>query len=122
MSMYVCKYVCTDVFLYVCMYMYVCTYKLTCMYVGNPSNGGVPQLGNLTAHLEYITQHLPLWIPDEKWTGHAVFDFENWTPIFEENDSGMHIYMYIVIHIHTYTHAYNHISTCRRTYTRTYIR
>lgn len=54
---------------------------------GEISNGGVPQAGNLTAHLEYISTHIDAWLPDPLWSGNAVFDFENWTPIWEENTS-----------------------------------
>lgn len=49
-------------------------------------NGGIPQRGNLTMHLEKLRDDLPGWIPDPDWEMHAVFDFEAWTPIWEHND------------------------------------
>eukprot|EP01084_Bolivina_argentea_P195378 335189_1 len=47
-----------------------------------PINGGVPQAGNLSIHLNYIEQHLPQWIPNINWNGNAVIDFEEWTSIW----------------------------------------
>ena len=52
---------------------------------GNAVNGGVPQAGNLTAHLAYLREHIGGWIPDPEWDGNAIFDFEAWTPLWEEN-------------------------------------
>ena len=45
-------------------------------------NGGVPQAANLSLHIEYIKQNVPLWIPDPNWNGNAVIDFEAWTTIW----------------------------------------
>jgi hypothetical protein len=54
--------------------------------IGNgPVNGGVPQNGNLTQHLELLAKNVVKWIPDPEYDGNAVFDFENWTPVWEEN-------------------------------------
>ena len=53
---------------------------------GTIINGGVPQNGNLTLHLEAIKTQLPLWIPDKDWFGNAVLDFESWTTVWELND------------------------------------
>eukprot|EP01084_Bolivina_argentea_P251216 421266_1 len=52
---------------------------------GQIINGGVPQAGNLSLHLDYIQQHLPLWIPNANWNGNAVIDFEHWTTIWDYN-------------------------------------
>jgi hyaluronoglucosaminidase len=54
---------------------------------GTIINGGVPQNGNLTLHLEAITTQLPTWIPEKNWAGNAVLDFESWTTVWELNDS-----------------------------------
>ncbi len=51
---------------------------------GQPVNGGVPQAANLTAHLEVVAAQLPGWLPDPNWAGNAVFDFEDYTPIWEQ--------------------------------------
>ena len=49
-------------------------------------NGGVPQAGNLTMHLEYLRTHIDGWLPDTQWAGNAVLDFESWSPIWEQNN------------------------------------
>jgi hyaluronoglucosaminidase len=49
--------------------------------------GGVPQAGNLSAHLQYIRDNIDGWLPDPDYAGNAVFDFENWTPLWEENNN-----------------------------------
>jgi hypothetical protein len=36
-------------------------------------NGGVPQLANLSLHLELIRQTLPEWIPDPDWSVRHLF-------------------------------------------------
>lgn len=51
----------------------------------NCINGGVPQRANLTRQLEIFDQRIGAWIPDEEWDGWAALEFENWTPIWEEN-------------------------------------
>lgn len=48
-------------------------------------NGGVPQEGNLRAHLNKLEEHLNQLIPDEEFAGLAVIDFESWRPIFRQN-------------------------------------
>ena len=50
---------------------------------GVPVNGGVPQAANLTAHLAELRATLVHFIPDPEWDGLAVFDFEEWTNIWE---------------------------------------
>lgn len=54
---------------------------------GTALNGGVPQAGNLSAHLANIRETLPLWLPDPDWSGNAVLDFEAWTTVWELNVS-----------------------------------
>ena len=50
---------------------------------GAPLNGGVPQAANLSAHLANLRATVPRWIPDPDWDGLAVFDFEDWTNVWE---------------------------------------
>ena len=48
-----------------------------------PVNGGVPQAANLSAHIEKLRETVVQWIPNPEWDGLAVFDFEEWTNIWE---------------------------------------
>jgi hyaluronoglucosaminidase len=48
-------------------------------------NGGVPQEGNLTRHLEIYRQHVDELVPDVNNDGLVVIDFESWRPIFRQN-------------------------------------
>ena len=52
---------------------------------GTLVNGGVPQAGNLSRHLQLLREGVPRWLPDPDWAGNAVLDFEAWDPIWEEN-------------------------------------
>ena len=54
---------------------------------GEVFNGGVPQAANLTAHLENIRATMGGWLPDPEWAGNAVFDFEDWTPVWAQNNN-----------------------------------
>jgi hyaluronoglucosaminidase len=47
----------------------------------------VPQAGNLSAHIETLKASVARQIPDPEWDGNAVFDFEAWTPIWEQNQN-----------------------------------
>lgn len=57
-----------------------------------PRNGGVPQEGNLTKHLEIFRKHLTEQIPDESFDGVGVIDFESWRPIFRQNWASLQPY------------------------------
>ena len=48
-------------------------------------NGGVPQEGNLTLHLENFRKHLDEQINDINFNGIGIIDFESWRPIFRQN-------------------------------------
>lgn len=48
-------------------------------------NGGVPQRGNIAEHLEIFKQHVNELIPDQKFRGLAVIDFESWRPTYRQN-------------------------------------
>ena len=49
-------------------------------------NGGVPQAANLTAHQELLRRTLPGAVSAD-FDGIAAIDFENWTPIWENDGS-----------------------------------
>lgn len=53
---------------------------------GTALYGGVPQAGDLSAHLVALRSSIEAWIPDEQWVGNAVFDFEKWCPVWELTD------------------------------------
>eukprot|EP01048_Picozoa_sp_COSAG05_P016453 COSAG05_NODE_2118_length_3536_cov_3.709340_2_plen_252_part_00 len=55
---------------------------------GDVINGGVPQAANLSAHLLKLRETVPLLIPDPDWDGLAVFDFEEWQPVWELMTAG----------------------------------
>lgn len=48
-------------------------------------NGGVPQEGNLRAHLEMFEKHVDELIPDKDNSGLAIIDFESWRPVYRQN-------------------------------------
>lgn len=51
---------------------------------GKKVNGGIPQLGDLSAHLSLaVTQMSSLLQPN--FTGLAVIDWEEWQPVWERN-------------------------------------
>ena len=62
-------------------------------------NGGVPQEGNLTKHLEVFREHLINQIPDESFNGVGVIDFESWRPIFRQNWASLQPYKKLSIDI-----------------------
>ncbi|XP_054768823.2 hyaluronidase-like [Lytechinus pictus] len=43
-------------------------------------NGGLPQLGNITAHLEKVADDIQSMIPDPDYNGFCVIDWESWYP------------------------------------------
>lgn len=45
-------------------------------------NGGLPQLGNLTAHLNKCVNDIKFYIPNSSYSGLAVIDWEAWTPLW----------------------------------------
>lgn len=59
---------------------------------GKYSNGGIPQLGNLTYHLEQVEVDINHTIPNTSFTGLAVIDFEAWRPLFKHNFDWLNIY------------------------------
>ena len=53
---------------------------------GTRINGGVPQAANLSAHLALLRRTLPLGMR-ANYTGVAAIDFEDWTPIWDNDGS-----------------------------------
>jgi hypothetical protein len=56
-----------------------------------PSNctavyGGLPQLANLTAHLEQLKTDIEAILPDPDWKGVANIDWEAWKPTWKQNE------------------------------------
>jgi hypothetical protein len=48
-------------------------------------NGGVPQRANISAQLKLVRENINIWLPDPHWNGDASMDFEQWSPVWEEN-------------------------------------
>ncbi|KAF5279141.1 hypothetical protein FQA39_LY18319 [Lamprigera yunnana] len=48
-------------------------------------NGGVPQEGNISWHLNTFAKHLQELIPIEKFSGVGIIDFESWRPVYRQN-------------------------------------
>uniref|UniRef100_A0A1B0D3S0 Hyaluronidase n=1 Tax=Phlebotomus papatasi TaxID=29031 RepID=A0A1B0D3S0_PHLPP len=60
-------------------------------------NGGMPHLGNLTAHLEKLNETIiQNNTVSENFTGIAVIDMESWRPIFRQNTGWMIVYRNLV--------------------------
>ena len=51
-------------------------------------NGGLPQLANITAHVEALSLDIARQIPDQNSTGVYSFDWEFWWPVWEQNSDG----------------------------------
>ncbi|XP_016068795.1 PREDICTED: hyaluronidase PH-20 [Miniopterus natalensis] len=58
---------------------------------GKSHNGGIPQLGNLTKHLEKAKKDIAFYMPTDK-PGLAVIDWEEWRPIWARNWKPKDIY------------------------------
>lgn len=50
------------------------------------------QLGNLTAHLDWVKTDLDWYIPNATYDGLAVIDWESWRPLFVRNWGEKSIY------------------------------
>ena len=48
-------------------------------------NGGVPQMANLTLHLDQVSIDLVQEIPDTTYSGLIILDFEEWRPVLSSN-------------------------------------
>lgn len=51
----------------------------------NRRNGGVPQEGNLTLHLDQFKVTMDELVPDVENNGLIIIDFESWRPILRQN-------------------------------------
>ncbi|XP_025412486.1 hyaluronidase-like isoform X2 [Sipha flava] len=68
-------------------------------------NGGVPHEGNLTKHLDIFSRDVVTkLVPDPKFSGLAVIDFEHWRPMFEENFGSLYAYQEYSMEIEKYNH------------------
>ncbi|XP_062516592.1 hyaluronidase-like [Corticium candelabrum] len=56
-------------------------------------NGGIPQLGNLSAHLEQVKIDIRDTIPDGNFRGLGFIDWEEWKPVWERNWDSRKIYV-----------------------------
>nr|XP_040236476.2 hyaluronidase Tab y 2.0101-like [Anopheles coluzzii]XP_040236477.2 hyaluronidase Tab y 2.0101-like [Anopheles coluzzii]XP_040236478.2 hyaluronidase Tab y 2.0101-like [Anopheles coluzzii]XP_040236480.2 hyaluronidase Tab y 2.0101-like [Anopheles coluzzii]XP_040236481.2 hyaluronidase Tab y 2.0101-like [Anopheles coluzzii]XP_040236482.2 hyaluronidase Tab y 2.0101-like [Anopheles coluzzii]XP_040236483.2 hyaluronidase Tab y 2.0101-like [Anopheles coluzzii]XP_040236484.2 hyaluronidase Tab y 2.01 len=75
-------------------------------------NGGVPQEGNLTEHLEIFERHLDELIPDRNFSGIGIIDFESWRPIYRQNFGSLQPYKDLSVKIERERHPYwsgNHL-------------
>ena len=59
---------------------------------GEYVNGGIPQLGDLVAHVGNVSLDVKNLIPDVNYDGLAVIDFEAWRPLFEHNYDSKEVY------------------------------
>ena len=59
---------------------------------GTYTNGGIPQLGNLSLHLQLLESAINSEIPDKEFSGLAVLDFEAWRPLYKHNFDLLSIY------------------------------
>eukprot|EP00035_Acanthoeca_spectabilis_P001287 m.79000 g.79000 ORF g.79000 m.79000 type:complete len:436 (-) comp10769_c0_seq1:129-1436(-) len=48
-------------------------------------NGGVPQAGNLSLHLDLTRSNVEAMMPDPDYDGLGIYDFEAWVPLWDEN-------------------------------------
>ncbi|ELT97073.1 hypothetical protein CAPTEDRAFT_100896, partial [Capitella teleta] len=52
---------------------------------GTLVNGGLPQMGNLSEHLRKMESDLNVMIPDVRYDGLGVIDWEAWRPLWDRN-------------------------------------
>nr|AAD32195.1 putative hyaluronidase [Lutzomyia longipalpis] len=55
----------------------------------NITNGGMPQCGNMTLHLEKLEKDVKEKLKDDGYSGLAVIDMESWRPVFRQNTGWM---------------------------------
>lgn len=69
-------------------------------------NGGVPQNGNLRAHLAMFEKHVDELIPDKDNSGLAIIDFESWRPVYRQNFGTLQPYKDLSIKLVKQEHPY----------------
>lgn len=69
-------------------------------------NGGVPQAGNLNAHLQIFAQHLDDLIPDRNNDGVAIIDFESWRPVYRQNFGALEPYKTLSVQMQRDQHPF----------------
>ena len=69
-------------------------------------NGGVPQEGNLTLHLEFFKDHVEEQVANKTFQGIAVIDFESWRPIFRQNWASLNRYRELSVEIERNKHPF----------------
>ncbi|XP_017783797.1 PREDICTED: hyaluronidase A-like [Nicrophorus vespilloides] len=67
-------------------------------------NGGVPQEGNLTDHLNHFEERIYRDFPDEDFNGIAIIDFESWRPIYRQNWAALEPYKNLSVEIERQKH------------------
>ncbi|CDQ61798.1 unnamed protein product [Oncorhynchus mykiss] len=60
-------------------------------------NGGIPQKGNLTAHMIKAYGDINHYIPSDTTPGLAVIDWEDWRPLWDRNWGSKNIYRQLSI-------------------------
>lgn len=69
-------------------------------------NGGVPQEGDLTLHLEQFKKTMDELVPDVNNNGIIVIDFESWRPIFRQNFGELKPYKEVSFNIERQRHPF----------------
>lgn len=69
-------------------------------------NGGVPQEGNLTLHLEQFKVTMDELVPDVQNNGLIIIDFESWRPIFRQNFGALSKYKDVSYDIERQNHPF----------------
>lgn len=69
-------------------------------------NGGVPQEGNITKHLEIYRENINELVPDANNNGLVIIDFESWRPIFRQNFGVLSTYKDVSFQIEKERHPF----------------
>lgn len=69
-------------------------------------NGGLPQEGNLSIHLETFRETVDALIPDEDFSGIGIIDFESWRPIYRQNFGTLEPYKDLSMEVEKQLHPF----------------
>ena len=61
---------------------------------GTAKNGGLPQLMNMSAHLEQWRRDIERQFPDEDFIGVVSLDWEAWFPLWDVNIADARLWVY----------------------------